>query len=290
MQLAEAHIFSCEVFPLEGQEGQFFSSTSKKCSDYYPFGKVMPYRSWKNANSTDDFKFTGHERDDEANLTLDYMLARNYDPEIGRFLQIDPLLEFASPFTYVGNNPIRLIDPTGMYSVATDEAVPNWEYESGSCPENDCEEEEKDDVGSKVEGGGVSIAGTAALGAGGINAEIGIGNINGQSYMLFTLAWAAGFDLSVEANAFTITNLNPSNPLSYTSQRGYGGAFNGSIGPVSYSRGGDHSNETGSFVNSYRVDKVGAAVSPTPVSASGTWGRTWVVPTIIIRTMLVPKF
>lgn len=229
------------------------------------------------------------------------MLARNYDPHIGRFLQIDPAMEFVSPFTYVGNNPLRLVDPTGMCAAESGSRIKTCYNKSetgqevgnegSDCPDGDCEEEEeKDDVDSKVEGGGVSIAGTAALGAGGVNAEIGIGSINGQSYMSFTLAWAAGFDLSVEANAFTITNLNPSNPLSYTSQRGSGGTLNGSIGPVSYSRGGDHSNETGSFVNSYRVDKVGAAISPTPVSASGTWGRTWVVPTIIIRTTLVPKF
>jgi RHS repeat-associated protein len=89
------------------------SGTAVAYEDFYPFGKRMPGRS---SGSTGDYKFTGHERDEEAGLTLDYMMARNYDPEIGRFLQIDPLQEFSSPYTYVGNNPLGYTDPTGMSS------------------------------------------------------------------------------------------------------------------------------------------------------------------------------
>ncbi len=85
--------------------------------DYYPFGLVMPGRSSNSANPNDAYKFTGHERDEEAGLTLDYMMARNYDPMIGRFLQIDPLAsQFPawSPYSYTFNNPLRFTDPTGM--------------------------------------------------------------------------------------------------------------------------------------------------------------------------------
>lgn len=48
-------------------------------NDYYPFGLTMPGRSPNTANPNDNYKFTGHERDDVANLTLDYMGARFYN-------------------------------------------------------------------------------------------------------------------------------------------------------------------------------------------------------------------
>ena len=44
------------------------------------------------------------------------MLARNYDPLIGRFMQVDPLaMDYPAitPYSYVLNNPLGLIDPDG---------------------------------------------------------------------------------------------------------------------------------------------------------------------------------
>ncbi len=84
--------------------------------DYYPYGLQMPGRSNNTANPNDNYKFTGHEQDDEAELTMVHMNARGYDPLIGRFNQMDPLMEFTSPYTYVGNNPLGFTDPTGMSS------------------------------------------------------------------------------------------------------------------------------------------------------------------------------
>jgi RHS repeat-associated protein len=74
----------------------------------------MPGRSSSSSTPDDDYKFTGHQRD--AELDLDYMLARNYDPLIGRFMQVDPhYFNYSdiSPYIYVGNNPLSFIDPTG---------------------------------------------------------------------------------------------------------------------------------------------------------------------------------
>ena len=100
--------------------------------DYYPFGLGMPNRSDNSANDTDKYKFTGHERDTEASLTLDYMMARNYDPALGRFLQIDPLAvkyPNLSPYTYVANNPLAFIDPTGMVIEAASQE--EWDKQKG---------------------------------------------------------------------------------------------------------------------------------------------------------------
>jgi RHS repeat-associated protein len=66
------------------------------------------------ANPNDLYKFTGHERD--AEVGLDYMLARNYDPEIGRFLSVDPRSSeraWVSPYNYTQNDPINRFDPSG---------------------------------------------------------------------------------------------------------------------------------------------------------------------------------
>ena len=84
--------------------------------DFWSYGLTMPGRSWNNGNAYDRYKFTGHERDSEGGLDMDYMIARNYDPEIGRFMGVDPL--FAkypglSPYMYVGGNPITAFDPDG---------------------------------------------------------------------------------------------------------------------------------------------------------------------------------
>lgn len=47
---------------------------------------------------------------------------RGYDVQIGKFLQVDPLAEWAfdmSPYTFANNNPILLNDPSGLISDTT---------------------------------------------------------------------------------------------------------------------------------------------------------------------------
>ncbi|MCG8425363.1 MAG: hypothetical protein MJE77_46380 [Proteobacteria bacterium] len=62
--------------------------------------------------------FTGHEHDQDLGLVN--MRGRIYDPTIGRFLSIDPILHtpFASQgtnaYSYVYNNPLSFRDPSGL--------------------------------------------------------------------------------------------------------------------------------------------------------------------------------
>jgi len=93
------------------------TGTILDATDYYPFGLAMPGRSHTTAPGTKE-GFTGHERDHEVGL--DYMVARRYDPALGRFLGVDPLSEVYpnwTPYHYVLNNPVINLDPTGEYVV-----------------------------------------------------------------------------------------------------------------------------------------------------------------------------
>lgn len=62
------------------------------------------------------WKFNGKELDEETGLY--YYGARFYNPSTSIWLSVDPLVEETfEPYNYVGNNPIRFIDPTGMNKV-----------------------------------------------------------------------------------------------------------------------------------------------------------------------------
>jgi RHS repeat-associated protein len=60
------------------------------------------------------YTYTGRERDSDTGLL--YYRARFYDPQLGRFISEDPigLNGGINVYAYVGNNPAKLNDPTGL--------------------------------------------------------------------------------------------------------------------------------------------------------------------------------
>ncbi|CAF2187707.1 unnamed protein product [Rotaria magnacalcarata] len=77
--------------------------------DYLPYGNLI--RQYGIPQVQISYRYTGQEWDEEIGL-YNYH-ARLYDPDIGRFYQVDPQEQYASPYKYAGNSPVSMIDPTG---------------------------------------------------------------------------------------------------------------------------------------------------------------------------------
>jgi len=89
-----------------------FDNKLMSAQDYDAWGYIYHERSYESSESK--FKFTGKERDEES--FYDYFGARYYDARIGRWGTIDPMMEKHydfSPYNYVLDNPLILIDPDG---------------------------------------------------------------------------------------------------------------------------------------------------------------------------------
>ncbi|MGB3452680.1 MAG: RHS repeat-associated core domain-containing protein [Moheibacter sp.] len=99
-------------------------------SHYYPFGlKHQEYQAngfttnpiqgviiAPVGNNPYKYKYNGKEWQDELGLGLYDYGWRNYDPALGRWMNMDPLAEKYpgwSPYNYTLNNPVMLVDPDG---------------------------------------------------------------------------------------------------------------------------------------------------------------------------------
>jgi RHS repeat-associated protein len=99
--------------------------------------------------------FTGHVQVDHASII--HMGGRIYDPEIGRFIQADPIVEdprdaqTLNRYSYVLNNPLSYTDPTG-YRCITDTSAKE------KCNDSVDEAENNSDTATTVNGGNSSSA------------------------------------------------------------------------------------------------------------------------------------
>lgn len=109
--------------------------------DYYAFG-VTPTKAYQEQINWGDphidaMRFAGHQREfmgfinTENTDYLDYMHARYYDPNLGRFLSVDPGRDWNlqkpqswNSYAYVRNDPVNSIDPDGRAIVITADRPP----------------------------------------------------------------------------------------------------------------------------------------------------------------------
>uniref|UniRef100_A0A182F1P2 Uncharacterized protein n=1 Tax=Anopheles albimanus TaxID=7167 RepID=A0A182F1P2_ANOAL len=83
--------------------------------DYLPYGQIFR-RYGTDFDGQISYLYTGQEWDEDIEL-YNYR-ARLYDPDIGRFYQMDPKEQYASPYVYAGNSPVSLVDPDGEFAFA----------------------------------------------------------------------------------------------------------------------------------------------------------------------------
>ena len=83
--------------------------------EYHPYGTTA-FQAGRSAAevSLKRYRYTGKERDEETGLC--YYGARYYAPWLGRWTKCDPLGLADGPnfYAFVGENPINLVDPSGM--------------------------------------------------------------------------------------------------------------------------------------------------------------------------------
>ena len=115
------------VFATNASGAKVWSAT------YTPFGGVHT-----SAGALPSARFPGQWFQSESGLHQNWM--RDYDPTTGRYLEADPLglIDGASVYAYVKQNPMRLLDPTGeestrVYRLPEDPANlgPDWNPYAG---------------------------------------------------------------------------------------------------------------------------------------------------------------
>ena len=87
--------------------------------DTDPFGSIAPNQNPSGLGPfAYNLRFPGQYADVESGLNYNYY--RDYDPQTGRYIESDPigLRAGVNTFSYVGDNPISWLDPSGLVSVA----------------------------------------------------------------------------------------------------------------------------------------------------------------------------
>jgi len=99
-------------------QGAIVSAKVISSSDYYPFGLEMKGRSYTDPTASYRYGFNGKEKDNSFASTTEYDYGfRIYNPEIAKFLSVDPLARKypeLTPYQFASNRPIDGVDLDGL--------------------------------------------------------------------------------------------------------------------------------------------------------------------------------
>ena len=197
------------------------------------------YDAWGNILSIDGsmadtlgqlnpLRYRGYVYDPESDLY--YLQSRYYDPELGRFINVDSYASTGqgilsnNMFAYCGNNPIIHCDPSGYWWNEF------WEEVEERLKKKKTEAQSNDDGTVTV---GFTIAGAFGLG-GSYSTGITLDR-KGNIGMAGTFNGGSGFPSAGAGGFATITNAPD-----IFAQEGLGTAIGGSIGPGAISVGGEY--------------------------------------------------
>lgn len=119
--------------------------------NYFPFGlqhKGYNYIVQGENSAATQFGYNGMENNPELGLEILDFGARNYDPALGKWMNIDPLAEQMrrhSPYNYAFNNPVFFIDPDGMAPASFGWGHISVDAEDKTGDEQEEEEERKEE-------------------------------------------------------------------------------------------------------------------------------------------------
>ncbi len=90
--------------------------------EFYPFGSTAYQATRNQTDMPKRYRYTGKERDDESGLY--YHGARYYAPWLARWTVPDPIgiRDGLNVYSYVSNNPLRLVDPNGTDGISVFES------------------------------------------------------------------------------------------------------------------------------------------------------------------------
>ena len=97
---------------------------------YYSYGlKIAAISSKKGGDATyeghlqNNYQYQGAFSEMDEDIGWNDFALRNYDAQVGRWVQQDPYQQFASPYLGMGNDPVNGVDPSGGIYIAPARAV-----------------------------------------------------------------------------------------------------------------------------------------------------------------------